>query len=108
MGRLVPRLAGVGERDQMTRQVAAVDRGDVVGVQHLSVDGAVPVVEVAAEALEPLHRIERRLEPLDGLDAAGPAEVARAHGREQVEPDVRRRRTVCDHGLRVVLDVVGR
>ena len=74
----------------------------------MQVARVVPVVEVPAEALEAGDGGQRRLEPLDHLERPDPAEVARGEDRQQVEPDVRRRRAVGDDGLGVLLEVVGR
>ena len=103
-----PARAGIGERDQMPGEIAAVDRRDVGRLERAQVARVVPVVEMAAEALEPAHRRERRLEALDGLERADPAEIARRDRREQVRPilvgDVRWATT----GVGILLEVVRR
>ena len=53
--------AGVAQRDQVPGEIPAVDRRDVLRVERTEVARVVPVVEVAAEALEPVHR--RRASP---------------------------------------------
>ena len=47
-----PCRAGIGERDQMAGQVAAVDRGDVGRIERPQVGRVVPVEEVAAVPLQ--------------------------------------------------------
>ncbi len=105
---LDPLATGPVERDQMTREIAAVHRGDVLRVERPQVLRVVPVVEVAAEALEAAHRLERRLETLDGVERAEPAEVAGGDRGEQVEAEVRRRRAVRHHRAGIFLEVVRR
>ena len=70
--------AGVGQRDQVAGQVAAVHGRDVARLQRAQVGRVVPVVEMAAEALQPRHRGERRLQPLDRVGQPDPAEIVRA------------------------------
>ena len=71
-------LAGIGEGDEVAREVAAVDGRDVLRIERPEVGRVVPVVEVAAEPVHPAHRAERRVEPLDHVVEADPAEVAGA------------------------------
>jgi hypothetical protein len=101
-------VTGVGERDQVAREIAAVDGRDVFRLQRAQILGGIPVEEVAAEALQLVQRRERRLQPLDGLERAAPAEIARRDARQQIEPDIRRRRAPRDDGLRTFLEIVGR
>src|SRR2546426_12134358 len=58
----------VRERDEMTREIPAVHRRHVLWVERTAVFCVVPVVEVAAEALEAGHRRERRFESLDDVE----------------------------------------
>ena len=103
-----PLLAGVGEHEQVAGEVAAVDGRDIGRIEHLPVEGAVPVEEVPLEARERLHGRDRRFQPLDGLGRAGPAEVAGRDRGEQIESHVGGRRPVRDNRLRVFLEIVGR
>ena len=48
---IAPLPAGVGERDQMAGQIAAVDRGDIARLERPQIARVVPVVEMAAEPL---------------------------------------------------------
>ena len=69
----------------------------------------VPVVEVAAEALERVACVASVASSRSTVSSdADPAEVAGGDRREQVEPDVRRRRAMRDDRLRILLEVVGR
>lgn len=92
----------------MAGQVAAVHRRHVGRRQHLRRAGVVPVVEVAPVARQRAHAGQRGFQPVRGLHGAGPAEVARGHGRQQVQPHVGGRGAACHHGLGVFLEVVGR
>jgi hypothetical protein len=67
------------ECDEMTREIAAVDRRDVLRLESVAVLRVVPVVEVAAAALEGVQRLQRGLETLDDIKRADPAEIARGH-----------------------------
>ena len=59
---------------------------------------------MAAEALQALHGRQRRLEALDGLERADPAEIAGSGGRQQQKPDIGRR---CPMGDDRVADPPG-
>ena len=100
--------ARVRQGEEVAGEVAAVDRRDVRGLEPEQVARVVPVVEVPAEALEARDGRQRLLEPVDHLERPDPPEVACGDRREEVHPDVRRRRPVGDGGERVVLEVVGR
>ena len=100
--------AGLRQRGQVSGEIPAVDRRDVGRIERAQRARVVPVVVMSAEALHAEQRVERRLETLDGVEQADPAEVARGHRREQIEPDVRRRGPVRDDRLRILLEVVGR
>ena len=99
---------GIAENEELTRQIPAVHRGDVAGLQRTKVGRLIPVVEVTPEALEPAHRRECRLHPVDGLQHPEPAEITGGDCRPEVESDVGRRRTVGENGRRVLLEVVRR
>ena len=100
--------AGVGERDQVSAEVAAVDRRKVRRLERPEIPGVVPVVEVAVQALQAADRRQGRPEALAHLARADPAEVAGGDDREQVHADVGRGRPMRDDGRGVVLDVVRR
>ena len=71
------------ERDQVRGEVAAVDGGDVAGLERRESGCVVPVVEVPAEALQASHRGEGRLQPVHHLAGPDPSEVVGRHRREQ-------------------------
>ncbi len=101
--------AGVGERDQVAGEIAAVDRRDVVRLERPQVARVVPVVEVAAEARAASSIVASVASSRSTVSMRpGPAEVARGHRGQQVEADVGRRGAVGDDRLRVLLEVVGR
>src|SRR5206468_9861233 len=101
-------LAGYRECDMMPREIAAFDRRDVLRLESVAVLRVVPVVEVAAAALEGVQRLERGLETLDDVEGADPAEIASGHRRQQIQSDVRGRRAVRNHRARYLLEVVRR
>ena len=85
-----PRLAGVGQRDEVSGQIAAIDRGHILRVERMEILRIVPVEEMAAMAGHPMHGRERRLQPLGGVQGADPPQIARAGDRHQIKADVRR------------------
>ena len=84
----------------MTGEVPAVHGGHVAGLERAEIARVIPVVEVAPEALEAPHRVERRHEPCEHVQAAEPAviftsesaagggvlEVTTARGVFEIEP----------------------
>ncbi|MCY1390256.1 hypothetical protein D9M71_50720 [compost metagenome] len=103
-----PFLAGIGQHDQVSGEIATVHRRYVARVQRAQVAGVVPVEEVPLEARQLLHAGERGFQPFDGFQAAGPAEIARGDRGQQVQADVGRRRAMRHHRLRLLLEVVRR
>src|SRR5205814_4250039 len=102
------RLTGVPERDQMTAEISAVDRRHVLRVERTAIARVVPVVKVAPEALEAVHRLERGLQSFDRVAGADPSEIAGGDDGEEVEADVRRGRAMRDDWTRRFLEVVRR
>ena len=82
--------AALFDRQQASRQVAAVDRGDKSRRERLQVGGVVPVVQVTAVALHPAQRVERLFEPEGNGQHPRIPEVVRGHRSEQEQADVRR------------------
>ena len=82
--RLPPFPACVGDRDEMSRQIATVDGGNIFGLERLEIACVVPIVEVTAKARHASHGRKRRFQPFDRLDRANPTEVAGADDREQI------------------------
>ena len=71
--------------DQVPCEIAAVDGGDVGGIERPEVPGVVPVEEVAAEAPQRGHGVERVLEPLRRVEDPDPAEVVGDGRAQQIE-----------------------
>ena len=92
----------------MACEIAAVDRGNIAGLQRPQILRVVPVVKVPPEALHPAHGLQHRFESRRHVGRSRPAEVARAHGRKQVQADIRGRRAVSDHLPGGLLKVVRR
>ena len=101
-------MACVGERDQVSSQVPAVDRGHILRIERTQVTCIVPIEEVAAVLRQPSHGRERRLQPLHGLEGPDPSEVPRARYRQQIEADIGRRCAMGYHRLRSFLEIVRR
>jgi hypothetical protein len=100
--------AGLLERDQMPREVAAVDSRDVRRLEHTQFVQIVPVEEVPVKAAHSLQRSEHLLDAVDHVGSRDEAKVDRAHGREKLQSDVRRRRAERQNRLGVFLEVVRR
>ena len=50
----------------MSREISAIDRRNVLRFQRTKIACIVPIVEMAAEAFQPGHRLECRFQPLGG------------------------------------------
>ena len=98
----------IGERDQVAGEIAAVDGGDVSGIERPEIARAVPVIEMAAEAIEAAHGFECRLQPLDRLGRSHPPEVAGSCCRQEIEAEIGRRRSMGERRKWVLLEVVRR
>ena len=81
-------MAGVGQSDQVSGQIATIDRGNVLRIKRTQVTSVIPIVQVTAMLLHASHGRQRRLQPVCGLDSADPAEVPRASDRQKVKADV--------------------
>src|SRR5450631_3562443 len=92
----------------MTREVAAVDGGNVTWRQRRQRLRVVPVVEMAAMAFEGFHRAQRINGPLDELPGCDIAEVARAYIGEERQTHIGRRRAMGDRRDGVLLKIVRR
>ena len=75
--------AGLGDGEQVRAEVAAVHRGHITRRQRLQGPGVVPVQEVAPVPLHGLQGHEGGFEPVEQLQRADPAELARAGGRRR-------------------------
>jgi hypothetical protein len=94
--------------DQVPCQIAAVDGGNVDGIERSQVSRVVPVEEMATEAPQARHGIERILEPFRHVEDPDPAEVVGDGRTQQVETQIGRRGAVGDGWLGVFLEVVRR
>ena len=103
-----PLFAGIGDRDEMSGQISAVDGGDISRLELPEIAGVVPIVEMAAKARHASHRRKGRFHPIDGLGRANPTEVARTDDGKQIQSDVGRRGSMGDLGCGVFLKVVRR
>ncbi len=100
--------AGLGHREQVHAEVAAVHGGHVTRQQRLQGLGGVPVEEVTPVALHLLQAGQRGLHALQQVLRADPSEFARARRAQQVQADVGGRGAVGHHVERQYLQVVGR
>src|SRR5438067_8929737 len=94
------------EGKQTAQQIAAVDRGNVAGLQRLQRPRVVPVVEVALEALQFFEGNEGLLQATEEGAQAEIAEVVRRQGREEQQSLIRRRGAVGDLAPGLFLKVV--
>ena len=109
VGRLGGTLAaGLGHRQQVAAEIAAVDAAHIARQQRGTGLGVVPVQEVATVALQRVKRGQGGLQALQQVLGADPAKAAGTGRAEQVEADVGGRGTVGQHVLRCSLQVVGR
>ena len=99
--------ASVAQDHQMSREIAAIHGGHILRIERMEGACVVPVVEVSAKQLETVHGRQRGLQPFGRFQGAQPTKVAGNQGREQIEPDIGRRRPVGHDGLRIFLKVIG-
>ena len=76
--RIDPLASGIGHCNEVRRQIPAVHGRDIRGLQGAQVARIVPIVKMATEALQPLHRVQGRFQAVDGIARSHPTEVARA------------------------------
>ncbi|MNZ46191.1 hypothetical protein D3C78_638660 [compost metagenome] len=93
---------------QQPGQVAAVHRRHVARRQGLQRLGVVPVVEVVAVALQPVHAGERLLQAPQQPSGAQVAEVVGGQIRQQGHAHVGRRGAVGDDSGGLLLEIVRR
>src|SRR6266581_4431526 len=98
----------LSQGDQVPGQIAAVHGGNIHGIQRPEVPGVVPVDEVATDAVQVRHGLERGFKPFRRVQNPDPAEIVGDRRAEQIEPQIRRRRAVGFGGLGVFLEVVRR
>ncbi len=66
----------------------------------------IPIEEMAAEPLQPVHCQKRFFQPVDGRRNAEPAEIARGKNREKIEAEIGRRGAVGQDWPRILLEIV--
>ncbi len=100
--------AGIAERDQMPREIAAIHGGDVFRLKRAKIACVVPIEEMAAEALQLLHCREGRFEALHRTLRSKPAEIARRDNGQQIKAHIGRRGAVGDDRPGIFLEIVRR
>jgi len=80
--RIAKFAAGILDRDQIAKEVSAVDRRDVAGLERVEIARVVPVEQMPPVPLQAPDRGERRFEAVEHLRGSDPAEVI---GRDGVE-----------------------
>ena len=95
------------QREEIPRQVSAVDGRDVRRRQRSEGLGVVPVVEMPPIARHAQQRIEGRLEAIQNGREAQIPEVVRRQRRQQLQTDVGGRGPVGDRMRAIFLVVVG-
>ena len=103
-----PGATGVGKRDQVSGEVAAIHRRDVARLEGTQITRVVPVEEVSPKPLQPLHRREGGFKALHRLGGADPAELAGSGRRKEQQTEIGRRRAMRHDGRRRLLEVVRR
>ena len=93
---------------QVTREVAAVNGGDIGRLQNFQCFGLVPVVQMPVVFGHSFHGAKSCLQPVNHILSADPAELASACHRKQVQAYVGGRCTVCQCGFSVNLQIVRR
>ncbi len=73
----------------MSREIATVHGGDVFRLENSKVTDFVPIVEMAPEARQALHRVEGRFETVDEVESTEPAEIARGNCRQEIHAEIR-------------------
>ena len=94
--------------NEVTAKIAAVDGGDVGRFEHAQIVQIVPVVEMAPKAAHALEGAQGQLEAPRHVLGGDEAEIARAHGRQQLKPDVRWRHPHRCFRPRILLKIVRR
>jgi hypothetical protein len=90
-GRLLGHLPQcVRQRDERTREIAAVHRRHVLRLERMTIVRIVPVEEMALMMLEFRHAAKGRLDAIRHVERPNPAEIAGRHCRQQVQSDVGR------------------
>ena len=100
-------VAGRRERDEMTGEIAGVHRRGVRRIEHAQILQVVPVQQVPTHLGHLLHGIERMLEPLEHLAGGDETQVVRRDCGQQLQADIRWRRSRGDDRLRRLLEIVG-
>src|ERR1043166_3747279 len=92
----------------MSCKVSTVNRGDVFRFQRTKVMGIVPIVEMTAESLKPVHCCEGRIYFFNGVNQTDPAEIIRGNRGQKVQSEICGRSPVSHRRLRFFLEVVRR
>src|SRR5438477_2486278 len=92
----------------MSGQITAIHRGDVSRIQRTKISRVIPIVEMAAEALEAAHRGERCFQALDSIGRSPPSKVAGADRGEKIEAEIGGRGPVGEYGSWVFLEIIRR
>ena len=96
-GSSCPLPTRLGERQQVSGEIAAVNGRDILGIQRAQIVRIIPVVEMPAKPFHPVERRKARLEAIERVQAADPTELARRHDRQEIQADIGRRGSMRDH-----------
>jgi hypothetical protein len=66
-------------------EIPAVDRRYVFGLKRMKIMGVIPIEEMTAESLQPVHCSKRFFQSIDGRGEAEPAKISRGYDREKIE-----------------------
>ena len=81
--------ASAPQHNQMPGKISAVDRRYVFWLERMKITRVIPIEEMTAESLQPIHRAKRFFQSVDGRRDAEPAKISRGkRPREDRGPDL--------------------
>ncbi len=92
----------------MPSEIPAVDRRYVFWFKRMKIMGVIPIEEMTAESLQPVHCPKRFFQSVDGRGEAEPAKISRGQHREKIEAQICRRGAVGDDWPWILLKIVRR
>ena len=74
----------------------------------MKIPRVIPVIEMASKLFQSVHGAEGVFQAFGCCLNSNPAKIAGREGRKQIQPDIRRRGSVGDDGLRIFLKIIWR
>ena len=78
----------------MPGKISAVDRRYVFWLERMKIMRVIPIEEMTAKPLQPVHCPKRFFQSVDGRRDAEPAKISRGKHREKIEAQICRRGAV--------------